>query len=455
MKWATRDKKKLEQLARSLKRHNNSLDRLATNVGQDANRRMLRTVFVATDNIDQLELLQETAIMVGHEDLEHVARTKRFVRQFSQSEELCATHEAAKLSTQVESDTQDADTPRNWILDIGCFHHEGAVVMVDHSRTSGIYCYNDGKKQAALVVWSGCLDDSWRRQNPAAFRTRVSNLVEILNNDLLAKGLRILRCIGYIRASSVMAGYLYQPPPEAVAGSEPISLYDILCKTGSHTDIPVLGDRFELAKAIVIAVFEFHNVGWMHKNIQPKNILFWHSKELDGENIRNPYLIGFNLSRSNQPDETSEKPIPADEDDVYRHPAYKGASAGPFKPSYDYYSLGVLLFEIAMWRLVSKSQSPRSKLRQSSLSSSAPAAGDRGGRRKSSIAEPNFIQNTIMYSAQDLGRYVGAKYRDAVLACIQLEFDDVWDLAGEEERNLKLQQAVQAKVVDVIDICQA
>lgn len=394
--------------------------------------------------------------MVGHEDLEHVARTKRFVRQFYQSEELCVTLEATKLSTQVEPETHNADTPRNWILDIDCFHHEGFAVMADHSRTSGTYCYNDGKNEAALVVWHGCLHDSWRRQNPAAFRTRVSNLVEILNNDLIAKGLRILRCIGYVQASSTMAGYLYQPPPEAVAGSEPISLYDILNKMERHADIPVLGDRFELAKAIVIAVFEFHNVGWMHKNIQPKNILFWHSKELDGEvNIRKPYLIGFDLSRSNQPDEISEKPIPADEDDVYRHPAYKGAIAGPFKPSYDYYSLGILLFEIAMWRLVSKTPSPRSKPKQSSPSSAVPAASDRDGRRKSSIAEPNFIQNTVMYLAQDLGRYVGAKYRDAVLACIHFEFDAVWDLAGEEERNLKLQQAIQAKVVDGIDICQA
>lgn len=419
-------------------------------------RRTLRTQFIATDEIDQLKLLEETAIMVGHEDLEHVASTKRFVRQTYQSEELCATLEATKLQTQVEPATPDADKTRNWILDIGRLHYEGVAIMTDHSRTLGTYCYDDGEKEAALAVWSSCRDDSWRRHNPVAFRTRVSNLVKILNQDLLAKGFRVLRCIGYVQASSTKAGYLYQPPPEAVEGSEPISLYDILSKVETTADIPVLGDRFELAKAIVTTVFEFHNVGWMHKNIQPNNILFWHSKEVDGDvNIRKPYLVGFDLSRSNQPGEISEKPIPGDEDDLYRHPAYKGASAGVFKPSYDFYSLGILLFEIAMWRLVSKTQSQRSKSRKSSSSSSAPAVGNSDGRRKSSIAEPNFIQTTVMALAQDLGRYVGAKYRDAVLACIQFEFDDVWDLAGADERNLKLQQAIQPKVVDAIDFCQA
>lgn len=455
VKWATRDKKKLEQLVKKLKRYNNSLDHLAPNVEQAAMRRTLRTQFVATDEIDQLELLEETAMMVGHQDLEHVASTKRFVRQVYQSEELCATLEATELRPQVDPNTYDADITRNWFLDIDRLRFEDVPIMSDHSRTLGIYWYDDGEKETALVVWSCCRDGSWRRHNPVAFRTRVSNLVKILNKDLLPKGFRVLRCIGYVQVSSTTAGYLYQPPAEALMGRSPISLYEILRRIESSADIPVLGERFELARAIVTTVFEFHNVGWMHKNIQPKNILFWHSKEeLNGRlNIRKPYLVGFDLSRSSQPDEISEKPIPTDEDDLYRHPSYKGANAGPFKPSYDFYSLGILLFEIAMWRLVSETQSSRSKSRQP-LSSVQPVGGT-DGRWESSIAEPRFVQNTIMNSTQHLGRFVGAKYRDAVLACVQLEFDDVWDLAGKQERDLKLQQAIQPNVVDAIDFCHA
>lgn len=438
---------------KKLKRYNNSLDHLAPNVEQAAMRRTLRTEFVATDEIDKLELLEETAMMVGHRDLEHVANTKRFVRQVYQSEELCTTFEATRLRPQTGPDTNDADQTRNWILDIDRLQCED-IAMADHSRTLGTYWYADGKKETALVVWSSCRDASWRRHHPAAFRTRISNLVQILNKDLLPKGFRVLRCIGYVQVSSITACYLYQPPPEAVAGMAPISLYEILGKIGNPADIPVLGERFELARAIVTTVFEFHNVGWMHKNIHPKNILFWHSKELNGElNIRKPYLVGFDLSRSSQPDEISEKPIPADDDDLYRHPSYQGANAGPFKPSYDFYSLGVLLFEIAMWRLVSETPRSRSKLRQSS--SSIPSVDERDGRRKSSIAEPGFVQNMIIESAQHLGRFVGAKYRDAVIACVQLEFDDVWDLAERQERDFKLQQAVQPKVVDGIDSCHA
>lgn len=446
LKWATRDKKKLEQLVKSLKKYNDSLSHLATNVDQFSMHRSLRTQFIATNDIDQLQLLQETADMIGHEDLRHLASTKCFVQEVYRSEDFCATFGAARIQAGVkESSVEVTNSSHKWNLDFNRLRYEGVAIMANHTRTVGTYSHEDGEIETVVVDWSRCTDDSWRRQNPGAFQIRVANLAKILNRDLLPKGFRVLRCIGYLYSSTTTIGYLFRPPSDAISNKEPISLYDILKEVKGPSSIPALGDRFELAKAIVTTVFEFHNIGWMHKNIHPKNILFWPSKECDGEvNIRQPYIVGFDLSRSNQPGEASEKPIGAEEDDLYRHPSYKGADAGGFKPSYDFYSLGIMLFEIAMWRLVSHTQSPRT--------SSSAAARE---RRKSSIADPSFIEKTIVGLAQDLGRYVGVNYRDAVLACIQLEFDDVWDKAGENDRALRLQKAIQPKVVDAIEFCQA
>lgn len=91
-----------------------------------------------------------------------------------------------------------------------------------------------------------------------------------------------------------------------------------------------------------------------------------------------------------------------------------------------------------MWRLVSQT-APR---RQVSLSSM-----ERGRR---SSTDPDFVEHTVMDAAQDLGRY-----RDAVLSAIQRQFDGIYDTLAEDERDLVLQKAIQRKVADAVEFCQA
>jgi len=56
----------------------------------------------------------------------------------------------------------------------------------------------------------------------------------------------------------------------------------------------------------------------------------------------------------------TEKPPENAASDLYRHPRVQGtgnretASAGGFKKSYDLYSLGVVLLEIAYWKPLTK-----------------------------------------------------------------------------------------------------
>ena len=443
-KWATFDKKKVEELVRSLRAYNDSLDHLTTTIERVSMRRTLRTQYVATNEIDRLRLLQEAALTVGHEDIYRLASSKCFVQEVQQSEDICATLQATQLKTIIKSDNSLPESLGSWRFDFDRLSYHGIAIMANHSRTVGTYNYNDGEHEAVVLDWSRCLDDSWRRRNPDAFHIRVANLARVLNRDLLPKGFRVLQCIGYLNASNTTMGYMFRPPKDAVPGKEPVSLHDLLSQVQSSTDIPELGDRFALAKAVASTIFEFHNINWLHKNIQPHNILFWPSTERNGEiDFQKPYLVGFDLSRSNQPGEPSEKPIGDKDEDLYRHPLYKGPNATGFKPAYDYYSLGVLLFEIAMWRLVNQTASRRTNSTSSK------------DKRKASTSDPDFVHATVTSAARDLGRFVGCRYRDAVLACISLEFDEVWDAANIENRDLTLQQAIQIRVVDAIEYCQA
>ena len=445
IKWATRDKKKLEQLVRTLKNYNDSLNHLASSIEQASMRRSLRTRFISANQLEQLWLLQESANLVGHEDLRVAASAKGFVKEIFRDEDVSAAMQSTSIDDTTDSKAPDLERAQDLTLDSNRLRYEDVAIFGAHSRTSGTYTYPDGRRENVIVDWTRCRDDSWRRKHPDAFKARAVKLARVLNKDLLPKGFSVLRCIGYLNATNTTTGYLFRTPDHALAKTEPISLHQILGDARSRADIPVLGDRFDLAKAVVTTVFEFHNIGWMHKNLNSMNVLFWPSKDCNNEiDLRKPYLVGFELSRSNQPDEISEKPVEAEEDDLYRHPSYKGENATDFQPSYDYFSLGVLLFEIAMWRLISQPQTSRSSPNPSGTV-----------RRKSSAADADFIRKTVMGLTKDLGRFVGARYRDAILACIELEFDTVWEKAAEEDRDLILQQAVQKRVIDAIDSCQA
>ena len=441
VKWATRDKKKLDHLIQTLTKYNNDLNHLATTAEQASIRRRWRTQFVFPLQQEDLPVVQETAATMGHDDLSREAGSKAFVQEVYRQEDLCTMLGAAKLKSIIESEKDLSKTLNSWKFEFGKLKYDGVMYMANHSRTLAEYQYDTHKKEAVLVDWSRCRDDSWRRKNSEAFEIRLSNLARVLNTDLLPKGFRVLQCIGYVHGGSTTTGHIYRPPAEAVPNRKPISLSHMLSEVRKPSDIPELGTRFALAKAITTTIYEFHNIGWLHKNIQPDNIIFWHSKDKDGEiDLRKPYLVGFDLSRSNLPGEITEKPVSSEGEDLYRHPNYKGAQAIGFKPAYDYYSLSIVLFEIAMWRPVSKTSSKD---------------GGEAERRKASLEDPDYVHKTVSSAARDLGRHVGAKYRDAILATIQMEFDDVWDSAEEGRRDLTLQQAFQSKVIDAIDFCQA
>ena len=179
----------------------------------------------------------------------------------------------------------------------------------------------------------------------------------------------------------------------------------------------------------------------MHKNLLSKNIIFWpKTGTVDLPDLTKPYLLGFDISRPNQSGEESEKPYSSREDDLYRHPDYREPNPKPFKPSFDLYSLGIILFEIAMWRVVSL-QTRRSSQAHLQL--------------QVDLADPEFIEKVVLGPAKDLGRFTGVRYRDAVMACLNREFDKICD-SGEGFNGMQeYQNEVQNRIVDAIAFCNA
>ncbi|KAI0968147.1 hypothetical protein F4678DRAFT_203827 [Xylaria arbuscula] len=161
-----------------------------------------------------------------------------------------------------------------------------------------------------------------------------------------------------------------------------------------------LDDRLRLAYSLASAVFEFHKMNWLHKNISSYNVLFFNEgiesyaindedstninadndnadDDIDGTvhkvNLDHPSLIGFSHSRPGNADYSNKMHSAEEALFAYRHPDYAGAdaanlaSASGYLAEYDYYGLGLVLLEIGLWHplweMVQVSTTERSRMR--------------------------------------------------------------------------------------------
>lgn len=168
----------------------------------------------------------------------------------------------------------------------------------------------------------------------------------------------ILECHGcYHDPSRNRFGIVYQLPTEA-KNKVPVSLLMAFEETKSEILRPSLSQRYKLVSALVSHVLSFHRGGWLHKSISAFNIIcFPDAFPSIADSLASPYFIGFNHSRVNEEDEYSAPPELGAE---YQHPAYlrntqaftddTGNAIVRFRQEFDYFSVGMVLMEIAFWK---------------------------------------------------------------------------------------------------------
>lgn len=233
---------------------------------------------------------------------------------------------------------------------------------------------------------------------PSQFIDRAEKLSNLLSRPDKPTEFRVPRCLGYFDSREYLKahpprsdyqhnfaggqiGFVFAPPEGANMSSLPQSLLDLL---QAHDGVvkPTVTDRIALAHALASSLLFLHSVNWLHKGLRSDNVLFFDGAQsddfirelrklkeegLDDKNAvdyASPILSGFDYARpANKGEHTEAAPTDV-EAAMYRHPSSQqipasqktgdGKEREGYCKTFDIYSLGVILIEIAFWMPIDK-----------------------------------------------------------------------------------------------------
>ena len=223
-------------------------------------------------------------------------------------------------------------------------------------RTEGKLWPGDGTQQHVWIEWKAydtIYDRSLEKHVPLPKNLkRVRELVSLLQSNK-PRQFCAPRCLGFFNDRDdtkdsdhpARFGLVFEKTEKSAS---PISLRQMIF-TGSK---PSLTDRVSLAHKISTCVLYLHAVNWLHKGLRSDGVMLF--PDLDTSNLTNPYITGYEYARPDKDGETTTAATEfADYLMLYVHPNYQGYEAkGTYRKTFDIYSLGIILLEIAHWKRI-------------------------------------------------------------------------------------------------------
>ena len=219
--------------------------------------------------------------------------------------------------------------------------------------------------------------------------------------------LHSIDCVGYTDdVAGSRYGLVYKAPRSSFS-----TLHALVASPDLQT--PDLNDRVSLARTLAVALWSLHSLDWLHKSLCGSNILFFPSAFSSSAtsptaaaalvpDISDPFLSGFDASRPDLDAALSVVPRNPSIGDLHRHPA--SLRGQPHRKAFDIYSLGLVLLEIGLWKVLQTYHKPQysaSRWREKVvLAVLVPTLARRMGRKYKEVVEMCLTVGEDMTSSE-------------------------------------------------------
>jgi hypothetical protein len=312
-------------------------------------------------------------------------------------------------------------------------------------------------EESVFVEWRSYDESAADEQLQMALDARREQVSRLFQKDCKEGTVYVMQCLGFVLPDKMTMGLVFRPPPN-FAGP-PVSLNAIMRDNfeSASAVVPDLEDRIRLAKNLSTALYQLQCSGWLHRNVSSHNVVFFPVTTEHGVKVdySQPKVIGWQTARYDDQIyfQTSEyssvwrKNKWAPQELPYIHPS-RPAARIRFKRSFDVYSLGIVLAEIAFWE-------PIDVLNGEGQSELFPNFD----QSSHAVQLQNFSELVISTCKAELAGEVGGRYKSAVLWALEgvkswqalQAIDHRGATKGELEKEIGLEKAFFWNVLNQLD----
>jgi hypothetical protein len=259
------------------------------------------------------------------------------------------------------------------------------------------------------IEWkSFTIESAFKRAPTPEAVERVERLVSLLRIPRKPLQFCVPRCLGYFQDDRATRFGLVFEPPCTEKQPQPISL--LTCFADKKV---TLGTKIAIAQQLTQWLMYLHVVNWLHKGLRSAAVLFF-PETPDSRDLGKPFVTGFEFSRVADKGTTLGPTVDDIQRSFYVHPHYLGYKRQlGFLKTYDMYSLGVILVEIAYWQPISEIYRLTTPATQDGVDRGlGPAISEIRKFRQRILGEDNDVLHHVSIT-------MGERYLAATKACLQ------------------------------------
>lgn len=289
-------------------------------------------------------------------------------------------------------------------------------------------------RKPVLVEWKQASSSQW-----AVLDAQMKRLALLLSNAT-NDSFYCLPCNGLLSMEKEQCfGLVYSMPGNPADQVSPwatSSLYELMALVPRIS----LSERVRIAQCIAQAMLQLHTVGWLHKGICSKSIVFLSPEDsrMTSMIYTAPYLLGYEYARPDTDTAAALTELPSIslEDELYRHPDSRGLQRKKYEKAFDIYAFGCVLVEMALW---TKLKDIHARYGEPDW----PAKFSKAGLDGTAIELPELSE--LLGSrkfVEDITHSAGDRYWDAVQLCLSVEESTSTD----QEASLDVERNVLNKL---------